>query len=111
MTLNDPRDQPEYQVGGNKYKPAYDRTGQRVTPDAVNEFHSKSDVDSSQQAQHHTLGLKNGQASPGDHLHDGRTSKKLLAGTTISGSRGGNAAVASIIDALEKLGATDATTA
>ncbi len=43
----------------------------------VNNLHRQSDVDSSQQSQHHTLGIHRNQASPGDHIHDGVTSKKL----------------------------------
>lgn len=112
MTINDPRDQKEYQVSQDKYKAPYDRGSADIAPpQTVNRFHNKSDVDSDSNAQHHTLGIKKDQASPGDHKHDGTTSKRLLEGTTITGSRGGNAAVASIIAALVKLGATDSTTA
>ena len=48
-------------------------------PDAaiVNSFHLSSDVDKSAISQHHTLGISATQASPGDHNHDGTTSKKL----------------------------------
>jgi hypothetical protein len=112
MTINDPRDSKEYQVSQDKYKPAFDRGSADIAPpQTVARFHNKSDVDSSSEAQHHTLGIKKDQASPGDHKHDGTTSRKILDGTTITGSRGGNAAVASIIAALVKLGATDSTTA
>jgi hypothetical protein len=113
MTINDPRDQPEYQVGGKKYQAPAERLAKSGEVDAqtVEQFHKKADTDSSQTAIHHTLGPRNGQAAPGDHNHNGANSVKLLAGTTITGSRGGNAAVASIIAALVKLGATDATTA
>ena len=112
MTINDPRDSKEYQVSQDKFKLPYDRGSQDIAPpQTVARFHNKSDVDSSSEAQHHTLGIKKDQSSPGDHIHDGTTSRKLLSGTTITGSRGGNAAVASIIAALVKLGATDSTTA
>lgn len=111
MTINDPRDDPNYQVGGNKYKGQYEALSSDVPPDVVKSFHKRSDVDSSAQAQHHTLGQKAGQAASGDHNHDGANSRKLLKGTTITGSRSGGAALVSVIDALEKLGATDATTA
>jgi hypothetical protein len=58
-----------------------------------------------------TLGPGNLQASPGDHKHDGITSKKLMTGITISGSKGGNAALADLITKLAAaLGFTDATT-
>lgn len=87
-----------------------------LTPDprSVNLFHARSDVDSSPSAQHHTLGISHNQASPGDHIHDGRNSKLIGEGLslTISGSRGGNAAVASIITMLQKvIDFTDNTTA
>jgi hypothetical protein len=53
----------------------------------VNDFHSNSDVDKSTLAQHHTLGPQPNQASPGDHNHDGRNSRKLdlsdLKGTEV----------------------------
>lgn len=54
----------------------------------VNSFHLSSDVDKSAISQHHTLGIQATQASPGDHNHDGTTSKKLklgdLAGESIT---------------------------
>lgn len=46
----------------------------------VKDFHLNSDVDQSFIAQHHTLGSLTNQASPGDHIHDGSTSKKLTLG-------------------------------
>ncbi len=69
MTVNDPRDQPEYQVGGDKFKPPFDRS------------------------------------------HNGKNSVRILKGVTITGAKGGNVALASVIAALVKLGATDSTTA
>jgi chemotaxis response regulator CheB len=58
-----------------------------------------------------SLGPSNLQAAPGDHKHDGVTSKKLMTGITITGSKGGNAALADLITKLAKaLGFTDATT-
>ena len=80
----------------------------------VNRLHLNSDVDSGVKAQHHTLGLNRNQASPGNHIHDGVTSKKLGQGLsiTITGSRGGNAAIVSIIAALKQImDLTDNTTA
>jgi hypothetical protein len=54
----------------------------------VKDFHLNSDVDQSFIAQHHTLGPLTNQASPGDHIHDGTTSKRLklgdLAGESIT---------------------------
>ena len=77
-------------------------------------LHDETDTDSSHRSTHHTLGTQRHQASPGDHIHDGRESKKLGTGIgiTITGSRGGNAAVASLIAALSKvMDITDQTTA
>lgn len=47
------------------------------TAESVNRFHDKSDKDTSAVAQHHTLGSKKNQASPGNHNHDGTTSVRL----------------------------------
>lgn len=84
----------------------------KPTPKQVVDFHTHDDVDGSPKAHHHTLGPMPNQAAPGDHSHDGGTSTVLfpLDGVSITGSRGGNAAVASIIAALTALGATDSTT-
>lgn len=49
----------------------------RFPPDQVNALHANSDRDSSQLAQHHTLGPRHSQAAPGDHSHDGVTSKNI----------------------------------
>jgi hypothetical protein len=59
-------------------------------------FHAFSDVDSDTNAQHHTLGPGVNQAASGAHSHDGNNSPLLFSGT-ITGSRGGNAAVANLI--------------
>lgn len=71
----------------------------------VNKFHTNSDKDSSINAQHHTLGKKRNQASPGNHNHNGRDSERIGhgMGLTISGSRGGNAALASLITMLQSV--------
>lgn len=88
---------------------------EKQNPDSktVEKFHTNSDVDSSQKSQHHTIGPSRNQASPGDHTHDGGTSNKSikpLLGVTLTGSKGGNAALASVVSALVQLGATDSTT-
>jgi len=85
----------------------------KMRPDArvVNEFHSNDDVDKDSNSHHHTLGGGANQASPGSHRHDGTDSVQLLEGVELSGSRGGNFAVQSIIQALVLLGASDNTTA
>lgn len=48
-------------------------------PIKVNLFHRYSDVDASEQAHHHTLGIDNNQASPGNHTHNGRDSLFISA--------------------------------
>lgn len=79
------------------------------TPTEVSKFHSNSDVDSATTSQHHTLGIKNGQASPGDHKHDGKSSKKIGKGLdtgfpTTAGAAYSQAQMQSVIDALRDLG-------
>ena len=121
---------------GNESNPAVDRFGQPAqtpldethgdvpTSMATKDAHRQSDVDSSPHSQHHTLGTARSQASPGNHIHDGFTSPKLgpmnmdpagnvtVPALSISGSRGGNAAVASIIALLQNvINFTDNTTA
>jgi hypothetical protein len=43
----------------------------------VNLFHLNSDKDSSKLALHHTLGIGPSQAAAGDHVHDGKSSKRI----------------------------------
>lgn len=75
------------------------------------EAHMLSDKDSGPDAQHHSLGTSNAQASFGDHSHNGRDSKVLGIGT-VTGSRGGNAALTSLLTKLATAGIiTDSTTA
>lgn len=85
--------------------------GDVPTATEVSKFHRKADTDGSQNAIHHTLGPGHNQSAPGDHDHRGGNSVELLAGVSITGSRGGNVALASVIAALVQLGATDSTTA
>lgn len=70
-----------------------------ASPREVNEFHNRSDVDASTFSQHHTLGIKHTQAAYGDHVHDGKSSRKVGAnmGLAVGGSRGGNAALANLL--------------
>lgn len=82
-----------------------------ITAAETNKFHAKSDVDSAAFAQHHTLGSSHNQASPGDHNHDGYTSRTIASAIVISGSRSGGTALTSVIAALVALGATDSTSA
>ena len=87
--------------------------GQSIPMDPLTNrlFHAFSDVDSDANAQHHTLGPGVAQASPGSHTHDGTTSALLFSGT-ITGSRGGNAALANLISTIcAQTGLIDGTTA
>lgn len=77
----------------------------------VERFHTQADTDARKEAIHHTLGSGTNQAAPGDHTHRGGDSLPLLGGITLTGSRGGNIALLSVIQALVALGATDSTTA
>lgn len=47
------------------------------TPEEVNYYHLAADKDAGPGALHHTLGLGSSQASPGNHDHDGRNSKRI----------------------------------
>lgn len=81
------------------------------TADESEKMHQNSDVDVKRTSMHHTIGLGTAQAAAGDHNHDGTNGVLLLTGLTITGSRGGNAALPSIIACLVRLGATDSSTA
>jgi hypothetical protein len=77
----------------------------------VQDFHTNSDADGSRNSFHHTLGVGRGQASPGDHLHDGGSSKLLMEGDVLTGAKGGNVALANLISLLStRFGFTDNTT-
>lgn len=73
-----------------------------ASPEEVNKFHARDDADTSAFAHHHTLGPRRDQASPGNHTHDGKTSIKLGSGLglTLTGSKGSNAALTSLISLL-----------
>lgn len=81
---------------------------------AVLDFHTNSDKDGSPQALHHSLGSGANQAAAGNHTHDGGQSASLTAlmeNITVTGSRGGNAAVASLLSGLASaFGLKDTTT-
>lgn len=75
-----------------------------LSPQEVTLLHLRSDVDAARYAQHHTLGHKHNQSAPGDHIHDGSSSKKVGDGAnlTISGklSPGTVAEVDQVLDSL-----------
>jgi hypothetical protein len=97
-------DDPEPRGFGNDENP-------KPSAQAVEDFHENSDLDSRTEAQHHTLGAGPGQASPGDHTHDGGDSELLLSGETISGSRATDAWRLSVNAILVRLGASNDSTA
>lgn len=105
-------------MAGPKKLRAYGSTRETGTTDDspppaaedVERFHTNADTDTRAESQHHTLGAGPAQAAPGNHVHDGGDSELLLVGFTITGSRGGNLALPSIIATLVRLGATDAST-
>lgn len=82
----------------------------RPSATEIREMHTNDDLDVSAESHHHTIGPGVNQAASGAHNHDGNNSPLILEGVTITGGKGGNTAVASIIAALAKLGATDSTT-
>ncbi len=70
----------------------------------VSKIHNRADTDSQPSALHHTLGPSGLQASPGDHTHDGRSSKRLYSPPpVVTGSRGANAALTSLLTELARL--------
>lgn len=75
----------------------------------VNKFHSNSDVDTAVTGQHHTLGILHNQSSPGDHKHDGKSSKRIgksldLSFPITASATYSQAQIQSIINALRNLG-------
>ena len=82
----------------------------RPAPQVVEEFHVNADTDRDKDAIHHSIGTNEFQAAAGSHTHNGSDSLLLLTNIEISGSRGGNTALASVIAALVSMGARDSTT-
>lgn len=75
----------------------------------VNRAHTNSDVDSAVTAQHHTTGIGHNQASPGDHTHNGKSSKKIGKGLnpafpTTAAAAYSQAQMQAVIDALRAMG-------
>jgi hypothetical protein len=92
-------------------KPDSKRRG--ADPREVAEFHNGADTDASVFAAHHTLGIKHNQASYGDHVHDGASSRKAGTGLNLSvtGAKGGNVALTNLIAMLKNvIEFTDTTT-
>lgn len=79
----------------------------------VNRIHTKSDVNSSANSQHHTIGTGRNESASGSHNHGGKDSNKIGQGLglVVTGSRGGNAALNSLLTELAKVVAfTNSTT-
>jgi len=84
---------------------------QRPAPQIVADFHTNSDMDQDKESQHHTIGTGEFQAAAGSHTHNGSDSFQLLTNEEVTGSRGGNTALASVIAILVRMGAKDSSTA
>jgi hypothetical protein len=128
VSISGPKPSPVNDLGQPTEKQIQeDQSHQGESPESTMSAHARTDVDSSQKALHHSLGTSRNQASPGNHIHDGIGSPKLgakkfdttagqegkvIPSLSISGSRGGNAAVASMIALLKNfVDFTDNTTA
>lgn len=85
--------------------------GDKPSATQVRDFHTYADTDATQDSLHHTLGPGQNQASPGTHRHNGSDSTLLFEGISITGAKGSNTALASVISLLVQFGATDSTTA
>lgn len=80
-------DKDGYEDEGDSYTKESAFLNERNSPGAVGTLHQNSDVDSSQLSQHHTLGPRHNQSAPGDHSHDGVTSKNIGAWTVWAGAQ------------------------
>ena len=104
---------PEDRVGKNIQDPYSAKVaGLNVfDPRVVAQIHTKADTDTDKTSVHHTIGPAPTQVASGAHTHDGSESRLLGEGVTLTGSKGGNAALASVVAALVQiLGVTDNTT-
>lgn len=82
---------------------------QPISSSESNKQHANSDLNSSVTAQHHSLGIEHNQASPGDHKHDGKNSKRIGKGLdltfpTTAGAAYSQAQMQAVIDAIRDLG-------
>lgn len=99
MTAPSPQEDPFGQVKQEA------RAGGDMPSRQINALHRRCDVDSKATAFHHTLGVQRNQASPGDHVHDGKASKLAGAGLnlSISGTKNTAASEDSIVAMLKKV--------
>jgi hypothetical protein len=75
----------------------------------VSKLHANADVDTSVTGIHHTLGILHNQASPGDHTHNGKSSKRIGKGINAAfpvtaGATYTQSQIQDIINALRALG-------
>lgn len=103
--------QPGQKEKDRKPEPVRPKEDPTPSSDVVAKFHQKADTDVSTTAIHHTLGDGPNQSSPGAHDHRGNGGALLLEGISVTGSRGGNVALFSLISALKPFGLQDNTTA
>lgn len=117
---NEPRDPNRTNSKGSRsalpYGPRQDPKPKKEDPSPgsriVEQFHKNADTNTRKESIHHTLGSAPSQASPGDHNHNGGSSRKLLESYTLSGSKSNPTTMwPSILQCLVRLGATDNTTA
>ena len=98
-------------IFANKQNDNFGEPRDYASAQAVNDFHQNSDVDTSPEAQHHTLGIGPNKAAPGDHRHNGEDAPLLFEGVTIAGSRTNGDALQSLLTALAAHGIQNETTA
>jgi hypothetical protein len=77
--------------------------------DTVIKLHKNAPTDTRAEDQHHTLGFGHNQAARGDHDHRSEGTP-LFDGVTLTGAKGGNTALQSVINLLVQWGAKDTTT-
>ena len=100
------------QIGKDTQEPKTRAEDPSPSATVVTNFHKNADTDVRRESIHHTLGSGPSQASPGDHSHDGGTSRKILDGYNLTGSKSNPSTMwPSIIACLVRLGAKDNTTA
>lgn len=105
------REQEKYGRGRRDQEPETKAPDKSPPNRTVEEFHKNASVDTRPEDIHHRLGNGQNQAAPGNHRHNGSDSEVLGEGIIITGSKGGNSALASVISAMVKiLGVTDSTT-
>lgn len=65
----------------------------------VREFHANDDLNSGNDAHHHSIGKSAGKSAPGPHIHDGLDSETLLSGPIT----GNAASLANLADVVKQI--------